>query len=77
MTLGVDRVSLGDIRVKMFDRERTIIDSFRYLSREVAIKALKRYFKRTGKAKPDIKKPTRYAKTLRTDISPYIAALTL
>lgn len=75
MALGVTQIQLGDIKVKMFDRERTIIDSFRYLSRETAIKALKHYLKRTGKDKPDIKKLNRYAKALRTDISSYIEAV--
>lgn len=72
MSLGASKVSFGEISVKMFDRERTIIDSFRYLSKEIAIKALKGYLKNNKEQKPDLKKLSNYAKTLRVDISPYI-----
>ena len=40
-TLGRTSIKLGDVKVQIFDRERTIIDSFRYLDKEIAIKALK------------------------------------
>ena len=72
MSLGVSKVSFGEVSVKMFNRERTIIDSFRYLSKEIAIKALKGYLKNNKERKPDLKKLSKYAKTLRVDISPYI-----
>ena len=75
MTLGVHEVEFGDIRVKIFDRERTIIDAFRLLSKEIAIKALKLYMKRNTEHKPNLKKLYKYAKLLRTDISSYIEAI--
>lgn len=75
MTLGVTQIQLGRINVRMFDRERTIVDSFRYLSKDTAIKGLKRYLKRTGRDKPDIQKLTKYAKLLRTDIGSYVEAV--
>lgn len=72
MTLGVVEVSLGEVSVRMFNRERTVVDSFRYLGKEVAIRALKRYLKGRTTHKPDLKKLSRYAKALHTDLSPYI-----
>lgn len=72
ITLGANEISFGGARVKMFDQERTIIDAFRYLSKEIAIKALKKYLKRDSNHRPDLKKLARYAKTLRTDISSYV-----
>lgn len=72
MTLGAEEATFGDVRVKIFNRERTIVDSFRHLSKEIAIKALKRYLKRDSTHRPDLKKLARYAKALRADISSYI-----
>jgi len=40
--------------VQIVDRERCIVDAFRYLSQEIAIKALQKYFQ-TQEAKPDPK----------------------
>ncbi len=75
--LGVTTTKLGDAEVRIFDRERTIVDAFRYLDKEIAIKALKAYIQAGTKAtKPDFKKLQRYAKTLRVKIDPYIEALT-
>ncbi|MFA6118634.1 MAG: hypothetical protein WCT85_01680 [Parachlamydiales bacterium] len=65
---------MGSIYLKIFDRERTIIDSFRYLSEEIAIKALKAYL--NSKEKPNFKKPLKYAKILRVNIKTYILAYT-
>ncbi len=71
--LGQTEIQIGAHRLKIFDKERTVIDSFRYLSREVAIKALQAYL-RSGK--PNLNKLMRYAKLLRVDIHPFIMALT-
>lgn len=76
MSLGLTTVKMGKYKVKIFDRERTIIDAFRYLSHEVAIKALKAYLKPSHKWKPDLLKLSRYAKTLRININSYLMALT-
>lgn len=73
--LGKTSIVLGEYRVQIFDRERCIIDAFRYLSKEIAIKALKRYFQSTT-ARPDLKKLGIYAKKLRVNITPYILSLT-
>ena len=76
-TLGVTNIKIGDYRVKIFDRERTVIDAFRFLSIEIAIKALRFYlFPIDKKNKPDMNKLAKYADKLRVNISPYVMALT-
>ena len=74
--LGKTEIQLGTARLKIFNKERTVVDSFRYLSKEIAIKALQAYLRQTGSAKPDLNKLLKYAKTLRVDIHPFIMALT-
>lgn len=76
MSLGLTAINFGKSKVKIFDRERTVIDSFRYLSDEIAIKALQAYLKSSSEYKPDLPKLSRYAKTLRININKYILALT-
>jgi predicted transcriptional regulator of viral defense system len=76
MTLGQTTVRIGKYRVKIFNRERTVIDAFRLLSHEIAIKALQRYLKTSENNKPDIPKLVQYAKILGVQISSYILALT-
>ncbi len=73
--LGKIEIALGEYNVHIFDRERCIVDAFRYLSKEIAIKAIQRYFKST-KYKPDPKKLGAYAKALRVNITPYILSYT-
>ena len=74
--LGQTEIQLGPARLKIFDKERTVVDSFRYLSKEIAIKVFQTYLRQTGSAKPDLNKLLKYAKTLRVDIQPFIMALT-
>ena len=72
---GSTSLKLGSARVPIFDRERTIIDSFRYLANEAAIKALKEYL--SGKhGKPDLVKLRKYARKLKTPIEKYVEAFT-
>ncbi len=73
--LGKIEIVLGEYNVHIFDRERCVVDAFRYLSKEIAIKAIQRYFQST-KYKPDPKKLGAYAKTLRVNITPYILSYT-
>ncbi len=77
MSLGLTTVKMGKYEVKIFDRERTVVDSFRYLSDEIAIKALQSYLQPSGEKKADLPKLSRYAKALRINISSYIMALTI
>lgn len=74
--LGQTEIQKGVSRLKIFDKERTVIDSFRYLSQEVAIKALQAYLRQKGADKPNLDKLMKYAKSLRVDIHPFIMALT-
>lgn len=76
ITLGRVSVKVGKYEVIIFDRERTVVDAFRYLSHEVAIKALQTYLKPSKEYKPDPVKLVKYAKILRINITPYIMALT-
>jgi predicted transcriptional regulator of viral defense system len=73
--LGRIEIALGEYNVHIFDKERCVVDAFRYLSKEIAIKAIQRYFQNT-RYKPDPKKLGSYAKALRVNITPYILSCT-
>lgn len=73
--LGISSISVGDIEIPIYDLERTLVDAFRLLSIEAAIKALKFAFK-NPKHKPDLRKLSQYAKALRHNIDPYILMVT-
>ena len=60
----------------IYDLERTLVDAFRLLSVEAAIKALKEAFGPQRKQKPDLKKLADYAKILRVKIDPYLLMVT-
>ncbi len=77
ISFGQITIEIGNQKLKIFDRERTIVDSFRYLDKETALKALQAYLKRSKIRQPDIDKLLRYAKKLRVDLAPYISAFTL
>ncbi len=75
--LGRTEIDLGGFKLPIFDRERTIVDAFRTLDRETAIKALK--FALGAKKREeriDLKKLWKYAKELRVQIEPYVLAVT-
>lgn len=63
--LGQVEIQVGLNHLKIFDNERTIIDSFRYLSQGVAIKALQAYLRQRNADKPNFDKLMKYAKLLR------------
>ncbi len=74
MSLGVQTKRIAEIEVRIFDPERTIVDSFRLLDFETAMKALKLYLQ--GKCgRPNIKKLNLYSKELRAGVSKYLAPL--
>lgn len=73
--LGKIEIALGEYHAHIFDRERCVVDAFRYLSKEIAIKAIQRYFQ-NAQYKPDPKKLGAYAKALRVNITPYILSYT-
>jgi hypothetical protein len=76
-SLGLTCVKIGNQEMKIFDRERTVIDAFRFLSDEIAIKALQSYLKKGAEQRPDLAKLSNYAKNLRVNITPYIKACTI
>lgn len=75
ISLGKICITLGEYNVQIFDRERCVVDAFRYLSKEIAIKAIQKYFQ-SKNYKPDPKKLGAYAKALRINITPYILSYT-
>ncbi len=76
LSLGKTKIEVGGLSLPIFDRERTIVDSFRYLSIEIALKALKVALTKRGPEKVNLEKIRKYAKALRVDIQPYILAVT-
>lgn len=77
MSLGRTEVILEGMKIPIFDRERTIIDAFRLLSRETAIKALKIAIAKGGKNRIDLVKLQEYAKKLRFNIASYLMSITI
>jgi len=77
LILGKTTIKIGDITLPIFDRERTIVDAFRYLGREAALKALKIALTKKGFEKINIEKIRQYAKKLRIKIEPFLIAMTL
>jgi predicted transcriptional regulator of viral defense system len=77
LTLGRTTIKIGNMTLPIFDRERTIVDAFRYLGRETALKALKVALTKRGNEKINIEKIRQYAKKLRIKIEPFLIAMTL
>jgi predicted transcriptional regulator of viral defense system len=75
LKLGITKITLGEYSVRIFDRERCIVDAFRYLNKEIAIKALQQYFRGVSH-RPQPQKLGEYAKILRVNITPYILSYT-
>jgi predicted transcriptional regulator of viral defense system len=70
---GKTSYRLGKETITIFDQERTLVDSFRFLGQETALKALSNALK-SGKS-IDIQKLQSYAKKLRVNISPYLQTM--
>ena len=77
ISLGLTTIEIGNQKLKIFDRERTVIDAFRYLDIETALKALQAYLRTNKGIKPDVDKLLKYAKKLRVNLTHYIAAFTI
>lgn len=73
---GKMNYQIGQETIAIFDRERAVLDAFRHLSKEIAIKALKEAARGKGKNKFDFKKFQKYAKQFRIDLTPYILMVT-
>lgn len=76
MTLGKTSITIEKVKVPIFDLERTIVDTFRLLDKEIAIKALKMAVKRKGAGKLNLPKLEAYAKKLKVPMAPYILTVT-
>lgn len=76
INLGVTAIELDGVKIPIFDPERTIVDAFRLLSIEIAIKALKKGIVSGRKNKIDLKKIENYARILRVNITPYLLSIT-
>lgn len=76
MNTGKTTHTIGQETVSIFDRERTIVDAFRYLSKEIAIKALKAAVRGRSQKKLDIKKLQQYAKQFGLNLDLYILTVT-
>jgi hypothetical protein len=73
--IGSTRIRLGGSAINIFDKERTIVDAFRFLALETAIKALKIYL--SGKhGKADLVKLRKYSLKLKMPIEKYVEAFT-
>ena len=73
--LGISNISIGNIAIPIYDLERTLVDAFKLLSIETAIKALKFAFNHPNR-KPNITKIQKYSKKLRTPMREYILMVT-
>ena len=74
--LGKSMAKTGKVKFPIFDRERTVVDTFRFLSRETAIKALKAALKKKGREKINLVLLQEYSRKLRVDLEPYLLAVT-
>ncbi|HHQ4113527.1 TPA: type IV toxin-antitoxin system AbiEi family antitoxin domain-containing protein [Legionella pneumophila] len=76
METGKTIYKIGRESIVIFDRERTIVDAFRYLSKEIAIKALKAAVSGSASKKLDIKKLQQYARQFGLNLELYILTVT-
>lgn len=74
--LGRAETKISGVGVPIYDRERTIVDAFRYLGKEAALKALKMAVIKKRTEQIDIDKIRKYAHQLRAKIEPYLLAVT-
>lgn len=75
--LGKTMINIDGLSVPIFDKERTILDAFRYLSKETALKALKVGLDQPREKRIDIKKLRAYGKKMKINIDSYLLALTI
>ncbi len=72
LELGRTVFKMGDYEVPIFDPERCVVDAFRYLSIEIAVKSLKYLAAKNGL---NYQKLSEYSKILRVDIAPYVISV--
>jgi predicted transcriptional regulator of viral defense system len=73
MNLGVLKIRFGDSReIRVFDKEKAIVDAFKHLSEEVALKALRIYLKSKDK---NIEKLLDYGRRLKKPLGETVKVL--
>jgi|SRR3989338_381662 len=70
--LGMTVKKYKNYEIRIYNREKTIIDCFKYLPRELALKALREYLKQKDQ---NIDKLISYGRKLKSDISDTITTL--
>jgi len=68
-SLGILRHKMGRREVRIYDKEKSVVDAFKYLTVDVAHKALRGYLRMKDK---DIDKLTRYARQMRKPLDEII-----
>jgi len=71
-SLGIKKYNFGKRVVRIYDLEKTIVDSFKYNTEEVALKALKGYLSRKEK---DIQKLCDYSRQLKKPLNEIVTVL--
>lgn len=77
LTTGATTIKIGEESVRIFNLERTIIDAFRCLSKEIAIKALKESLRADRPHKLNLNLLQSYARQFKINLDPYILAFTV
>ncbi len=75
INLGRTTIKIDKLTLSIFDRERTLVDAFKYLGTEAALKALRLAITKKGKEKVSFEKLRMYAKLQRVKIEPYLLAV--
>ncbi|MBC8549605.1 MAG: type IV toxin-antitoxin system AbiEi family antitoxin domain-containing protein [Candidatus Brocadiales bacterium] len=75
MELGLLEIEYAGIKFKIFDKERTVIDCFRYLDLDLSLNVLKNYLRKSEGHKPNIEKLMEYSEALRKPIHKYVEAI--
>lgn len=75
LELGRTNFKIDHIKLAVFDRERTLVDAFKYLGTETALKALRLAVSKKRAEKVSFEKLRLYAKKLRVKIEPYLLAV--
>lgn len=71
-TVEIEKHIFGKREVRIYSREKTIVDAFKYLTEEIALKALKAYLKRKDK---NIPKLCDYSRRLKKPLDDIITVL--
>ncbi|MBN1282490.1 MAG: hypothetical protein JXA24_01810 [Proteobacteria bacterium] len=68
-SLGIERHKVGGRQVRIYDKEKSVVDAFKYLPVDVAHKALRSYLRMKDK---DLNKLTGYARQMRKPLDEII-----